>query len=560
MFESRSDQADCINRRAFLTAAGTGAAGVLAGCSGSSDELSVPVSDPEDLGDQLPTYTYHNVAAGQSPDEHDAHVLIVDQLEELGFDIEMETFEWGTLFTEVTQEHDFHFSGWLRTLGMYAGNRLPEMFHSRNVDPGAGNFVGYENSELDPKLDEQLSTHDPERREELLHDIQETIAEEACLNPVMYIPNIVVYDETQVDGWVDSHREYEFALNMTSIDVTNEENELRGAWDEPIETLNILGWSNELKIEFHLDQIYDRLIRFDGDLEPDEELSLAVDWDLSPEDDIALYEIRDGHSWHDGVPLTAEDVAFSINYVRDNEIPLYRPQWSTVDHAEALDETTVRIQFNDDEMPGPIQETFAWRMPIIPEHVWADIDTPGDRSIDEPVGSGPMQVEYWDRGSELALERNDDHWNPPSFERRITRIIPEVSTQWSLLRAGDLNYLTQPDTQQLETTLDSETHIAMEETDSSAFWLHGMNTRERGLDELAVRQAIAMVVPNTAIAEQIFNGYRTVPEANNIVSPSFDNHHNPDVWSPEEGLEPAIDRLQADGFGWDEDGMLHFPE
>ena len=553
-----------MERRSFLAATSAGVVGALAGCSGNGNggnngnDLEVPVSDESELGEQLPDYTYHNVAEGQSPSEHDAHVLIADQIQRLGLNVDMQTFEWGTLFTEVTQQYDFNFSGWLRTLGMYSGTRLPEMFHSRNLDPGAGNFTGYENPDLDPMLDEQLSTPDPDRRTELLHEIQAEIADYAGLNPVMYVPNSVVYDQEQVEGWVDAHREYEFALNMTSISVTNEENELRGAWSESIDTLNILGWNNELKIEFHLDQIYDRLVRFDEDLKPDDDFSLATDWTLFPDEDAIEYVIREGHTWHDGEPLTAEDVAFSLNYVKENEIPLYSPQTSILDSAEALDETTVRVQFMDGEMPGPIHKQFSWRMPIVPMHIWEDIENPGDRSVEAPVGSGPMEVEYWDQGTELALQRNDDHFNPVSFDRRITRIVPEASTQIELLRSGDLNYLSRAAPQQLDSLLE-EDQIALEEGSSSAFWLHGMNSRTDGLDEKAVRQAITIAVPNTAIVEQVFNGYRTVPEANNIVSPSFGENYNPDVWAPDEGIEPAVSRLQEDGFGWDADGKLHYP-
>lgn len=556
-------QDENIERRSFLAATSAGIVGAMAGCAGDQDGAGdgpdVEASAEDELGEELPSYTYHNVAEGQSPSEHDAHVLIAEQIRELGIDVEMQTFEWGTLFDEVTTQYDFNFSGWLRTLGMYSGTRLPEMFHSRNLEPGAGNFIGHNNPELDPLLDEQLTEPDDERRMEVLHEVQEEIAEFAGLNPVMYIPNSVMYNENEVEGWVDAHREYEFALNMTSIEVNNEENELRGAWQENIGTLNILGWNNELKIEFHLDQIYDRLVRFDEDLQPDEDFSLATDWEITPEDETIEYTIRENHSWHDGEPLTAEDVAFSLNYVKENEIPLYNPQTEIMDSAEAIDDNTVEVQFLEGEMPGPIHAQFSWRMPIVPKHIWEDVDTPSERSVDEPIGSGPMEVEYWDRGSELALERNDDHFNPISFDRRITRIVPEASTQIELLRNGDLNYLSRAAPQQVDSLLE-EDHIVREAGSSSAFWLHGMNTREEGLDNKTVRQAITIAVPNTPIVEQVFNGYRTVPEANNIVSPSFAEQYNGDVWSPDEGTEPAITLLEEEGFGWDEEGNLHFPE
>jgi peptide/nickel transport system substrate-binding protein len=554
---------DNIDRRNFVAAAGAGIAGALAGCTGSDNSnnsnMDLPASDQSELGEVVPSFTYTNVAQGQDPAEHDSHVLIAEQMRNLGLDVEMQTFEWGTLFTKVSQQYDFDFSGWLRTLGMYSGTRMPEMFHSRNLDPGAGNFTGHDNPDLDPILEEQLSTSDSERRTELLHQIQEEIADYASINPMFYIPNSVVYDSSQVSGWVDAHREYEFALNMTSIEVTNDENELRGAWSESIDTLNILGWSNQLKIEFHLDQIYDRLVRFGPDLSPDMELSLATDWSIIPEEDTIEYTIREGHTWHDGEPLTAEDVAFSLNYTKEKEVPLYNPQTIILSSAEAIDETTVEVQFNEGEMPGPIHRQFSWRMPIVPKHVWEDVDEPGQRSVDEPIGSGPMEVEYWDRGTELALQRNEDHYMPPSFDRRITRIIPEASTQIELLRSGDLNYLSRAQPQQLDSLLEND-QIERASSQGSAFWHYSMNTRNEGVSEKPIRQALVTAAPNSTIVNQVWNGYRNLPEANNIVTPSFGDNYNADVWSPETGIEPAVSLLQENDFGWDSDGNLHYPK
>ena len=87
-----------------------------------------------------------------------------------------------------------------------------------------------------------------------------------------------------------------------------------------------------------------------------------------------------------------------------------------------------------------------------------------------------------------------------------------------------------------------------------------MNTRNEGVSEKPIRQALVTAAPNSTIVNQVWNGYRNLPEANNIVTPSFGDNYNADVWSPETGIEPAVSLLQENDFGWDSDGNLHYPK
>jgi peptide/nickel transport system substrate-binding protein len=267
------------------------------------------------------------------------------------------------------------------------------------------------------------------------------------------------------------------------------------------------------------------------------------------------YTIRSDHSWHDGEDLTAQDVAFTYNYIVENEVPLYSTQAQYIESAEALDETTVRV--NMSQPLGPFNLSVANIIPIVPEHLWADRDNPAQANIQEPVGSGPMMYDYWEQGSEFGMVRNDDHFAPVSFERRFWRVIPEASTVWENLIAGDLNYepFGRID-RQLDQNQDNE-NIGTQFGTAPTFWHFTANERQEGLDDPQMRKALVETIPRTPIVDQILFGF---PEPGfNVVSPAFGPLHTEDVTTYEESVDAARSRLEEAGYSWNDDGAIQAP-
>lgn len=561
-------------RREFLKAAAAGGTlGVtaLAGCSGGdgggggdgdattesgdggSDGGDSDGDGSQDMGEQLPEYVYFNNPPDYNPARNDAINLIAGQLDKVGLNVKVEVFEWGTLYNKVTQEQSFDFTTWHRGLGIDPGRRMPEMFHSSNTDPGGGNFTGYVNEDLDPVLKEQMQVTDTSERVDMLHEIQKVVTRDCPINAITQMPTLMAYNSDQVSGWVDTLLGYGYFYNMTSIEVNNDENQLRGSWSETLGTLNVLGFNNETKLLHQFDVIYDKLIRFNPDLEPDAGLSLATDWDR-PDSESVTYSIREDHAWHDGTDLTAEDVAFTLQYIKENQIPLYSTQWEMIDSVEQ-DGNQVTVTFNSSI--GPVHKLFSSQIPILPKHKWEGRDNPGQMQIKEPVGSGPLQFDYWDEGSELGLKKYSDHFHPVSFDQRIWRIIPETSTVWQLLKDGDLNYLPFSRLGKQLSDNSEESNIGVAQTSGDSWWHCSMNLRKPGLEERPVRQAVVHALPKTPIVDQLLYGY---PKKGwNLVGESFGKFSNEDVKRYEEGVEPAKKRLKEAGYKFDSDGNVHFP-
>jgi peptide/nickel transport system substrate-binding protein len=109
----------------------------------------------------------------------------------------------------------------------------------------------------------------------------------------------------------------------------------------------------------------------------------------------------------DGAPVTAADVIFSWQLLRDRGRPNYRAYYSKVARAEALDERTVRFDLGaaaDRELP-----LILGLMPVLPQHA-IDAATFEDTTLAKPVGSGPYAVAEIDAGKSVTLKRDPNYW------------------------------------------------------------------------------------------------------------------------------------------------------
>ncbi len=548
----RSDT-DSLDRRKFLKVASAGSVtgmATLAGCTGGGSETdngSDNGSDQSEQGNQqadLPSYTYLNNAQSYNPPRHDAINLIADRFGDLGLDVDVEVLEWGTLYNRVSVEYDYSFSTWHTFFTIDPVLELNSSMNSENVSEGDGNYAGYQNEEVDQLMADYLSEPDADTRVGLVHDLQQTLMEDVPQMPVVHMPMFAIFNNNQVGNWQpELSLGYNSYWTMVNLEMQNGETQLKGYWPESLSTMNVLGHNDENKHTYQFEVMYDTLLRLDNNGEINTDVSLATDYTRVDETTVE-YTIRTDHSFHDGEALTVEDVAFTYNYLRDNDVPIYSVQSQYIDSAETVDDSTVRINLT--EPFGPFNTLVATQIPILPEHKWADRDDPSQLNIEEPVGSGPLQFSYWNKGTEFGLERFDDHFAPVDFEERFWRIIPEASTVWELLNSGELNYepFGRID-RQLNQNQDND-QITVEYELATSFWHFTPNERQEGLDDPAVRKALVNALPRTGIVEQILYGF---PETGfNIVSPAFGPLHTEDVTEYEESLEQGRQRLQDAGY------------
>ncbi len=134
---------------------------------------------------------------------------------------------------------------------------------------------------------------------------------------------------------------------------------------------------------------------------------LATKWQISPDGKVWTFTIRDDVTWHDGVPLTAKDIAFTYNLILDNQIYFYMSYVKDITKVEAPDDATLVIT---SKRPNPLM--LGLYIPILPEHLWGTI--PGNKveTVKDPptVGSGPFAIDEVKKGSFVKMTANPDYF------------------------------------------------------------------------------------------------------------------------------------------------------
>jgi peptide/nickel transport system substrate-binding protein len=163
--------------------------------------------------------------------------------------------------------------------------------------------------------------------------------------------------------------------------------------------------------------------------------SLAESWTVSP--DALSYEfvLRKGMKFHNGDPLTAEDVKFSMERYRGAAAGPFKARIAGID---VVDPHRVRVRF---KQPWPDFMTFYGTMAtgagwIVPKKYVEKVGDDGFKKV--PVGAGPYKFVSFSPGIELVLEANEAYWRkPPSVKRLVFKAIPDESTRLAMLKRGE---------------------------------------------------------------------------------------------------------------------------
>ena len=130
-----------------------------------------------------------------------------------------------------------------------------------------------------------------------------------------------------------------------------------------------------------------------------------IEW---PEDrSWVIYHIRKEARFHDGHPITADDVVFTFNLLMKEGAPFYRAYYHDVKNVVALSPQQVKFVFKDTN--NREMALVVGQLPILPKHFWETRDF-NTSSLEIPLGSGPYRVKSADPGRSIAYERVKDYW------------------------------------------------------------------------------------------------------------------------------------------------------
>lgn len=238
---------------------------------------------------------------------------------------------------------------------------------------------------------------------------------------------------------------------------------------------------------------------------------LATSYEASEDGMTWTFTIRDDVKFSDGTPLTAKDVAFTINGILNAEAS--ECDMSMVKEAVAKDDTTVVISM---EKPfNALLYTLAV-VGIVPEHAY------GDTYGDNPIGSGRYLLEQWDKGQQVILKANPDYYGEAPKIERVVVVFMEEDASLAAAQSGqvDVAYTSATFADKQPNGYDLLNCASVDSRGISLPTIPagGSKTDEKGeaaagndvTCDLAIRQAINYGVDRDKMIENVLNGYGTV--------------------------------------------------
>lgn len=254
-------------------------------------------------------------------------------------------------------------------------------------------------------------------------------------------------------------------------------------------------------------QIFASPLRYDDNWNP--QPYLAKSWETSTDGLSVTLKLVDNAVFHDGKPVTSEDVAFSIMTIKSNHP--FQSMLAAVDKVETPDPITAVIRLKHPH-PALLLAMSPALMPILPKHVYGDNqDIKSHPANLKPIGSGPYKLAEYKQGEYYTLEKFDKFFMPgrPKLDKIVVKLVSDSNAAVVSLERGDVNMLpfisNTRDIERIEKML----NVTITDKGFAAVgpvnWL-AFNTKKKPLDDVRVRQAIAYAANREFITGKLMGG------------------------------------------------------
>ncbi len=230
--------------------------------------------------------------------------------------------------------------------------------------------------------------------------------------------------------------------------------------------------------------------------------ALAESWEYLKDENAYIFKLRKDVTWHDGEKFTARDVVFTFNYIKEHPY-----QWvdsSVVEKAEAVDDYTVKVYLS--KPYAPFVDNVACTLPILPEHVWKDVQNPEQFQEEKAlIGTGPFKlVDYNKAQGTYLYEAYDDYYlgKPKVKQLKFVKVSEEMAA--SALKQKQVNAASIPP--ELVDEMKKEGFTILEGAhDWNAKLM--INHKKPPLNDKRFRQALAYAIDREQIVATCLRGH-----------------------------------------------------
>jgi peptide/nickel transport system substrate-binding protein len=261
--------------------------------------------------------------------------------------------------------------------------------------------------------------------------------------------------------------------------------------------------------------LYDSLVYWDENLQVHG--AVAETWE-TPDDQTYVFNIRQGVTFHDGQPLTAKDVKYSLDLAKAPPEPGSTvPFLANVDTVEVVDDFTVKV--NMTKADPTIVGFLAWGgyTPIVPEGIYDRINV-----LSEGIGSGPFKLVEYVQDDVIVYEAYEGYWNPdvPCVQKLTLKTLTDEQSRVAALRSGEIH--GGDFSADVVMTLENDPNLeVLSGLTSSTRVIHFNTVEDVPWRDVRVRQAINKVVDRQKIIDNVYGGKA---ELTNAIPPGYGDY------------------------------------
>jgi peptide/nickel transport system substrate-binding protein len=284
---------------------------------------------------------------------------------------------------------------------------------------------------------------------------------------------------------------------------------------------------------------------------------LAESWEIDESGTVYTFKLYEGVTWHDGEPVTSEDVKYTYDTIIENGYPLAAYLADVVD-IRAPDDLTLVIEL---DAPNPaflpfLAQISNWYGMILPKHIYEGKDWTTNPLGDTLIGSGPFKFVEYVEGSHTTLVANEDYFRgPPGVDKIVIEIVPDPGVGRTKFFAGEYPILDMKyaptSYAEIQALMESDT-IEVVFTGSHFSQDLMLNLDKPPLDDVRVRKAIAYAIDREAMNQLAFMGMLT--PSYHVGTTGYPEFLNMDIKYPDHDPDMAAQLLDDAGYPLKEDG------